>query len=87
MRQWVLCSRQTCGMAEPTAFFMNILLLYNFLVPLYINMSFLRYKNLLSRKVIQRRVSFFFYLWSTLYPSCLFSEITILKDTFSILIY
>lgn len=50
-------------------------------------MSFLRYKNLLSRKVIQRRVSFFFYLWSTLYPSCLFREITILKDTFFILIY
>ena len=66
---------------------MNILLMYNFLIPLYINMSFLRYKNLLSRKVIQRRVSFFFYLWSTLYPSCLFREITILKDTFSILIY
>lgn len=49
-------------------------------------MSFLRYKNLSSKKVIQRRVAFFFYLWSTLYPCCLFREITILKDTFSILI-
>ena len=50
-------------------------------------MSFLRYKNLPSRKVIQCRFAFFFYLWSTLYPCCLFREITILKDISSILIY